>query len=147
MRIARRLSLLKRSGIVSCTSTYMNQHIDVGMSSLIDFIFTDEAMQVSDIVHHAPLGNSDHSVISFKFHSHQTERMILLWESWFSSHQNQNQLAETNGTSVSGKPLWNKNWNDTYRKTSAERYTPKKLIDAGWREKPHWCPNCTSRLH
>ena len=27
-------------------------------------------MQVSDIVHHASLGKSDHSVISFKFHSY-----------------------------------------------------------------------------
>ena len=27
-------------------------------------------MQVSDIVHHAPLGKSDHSVILFKFHSY-----------------------------------------------------------------------------
>ena len=27
-------------------------------------------MQISDIVHHAPVGKSDHSVISFKFHSY-----------------------------------------------------------------------------
>ena len=36
--------------------------------SLIDLILTDEAMQVSSITHHAPLGKSDHDVISFKFH-------------------------------------------------------------------------------
>ena len=36
--------------------------------SKIDLIFTDESMQVSDIVHHAPLGKSDHDVLSFKFH-------------------------------------------------------------------------------
>ena len=36
-------------------------------SSLIDLIFSDEAMQVSDIAHHAPLGKSDHNVITFKF--------------------------------------------------------------------------------
>ena len=45
----------------------MNRHVDVEM---IDLIFTDETMQVSDIVHHAPLGKSDHSAISFKFHSY-----------------------------------------------------------------------------
>ena len=36
--------------------------------SLIDLILTNEAMQVSDIAHHAPLGKSDHSVLVFKFH-------------------------------------------------------------------------------
>ena len=36
--------------------------------SLIDLILTNEAMQVSNISHHAPLGKSDHSVIVFKFH-------------------------------------------------------------------------------
>ena len=36
--------------------------------SLLDLLFTDEVMQVSNITHHAPLGKSDHSVISFKFH-------------------------------------------------------------------------------
>ena len=35
--------------------------------SLIDLLFTDEPMQVSNIIHHAPLGKSDHSVISFRF--------------------------------------------------------------------------------
>ena len=36
--------------------------------SLIDLILTNEAMQISDISHHAPLGKSDHNVILFKFH-------------------------------------------------------------------------------
>ena len=36
--------------------------------STIDLVFTDEIMQVSDIVHHAPLGKSDHAIITFKFH-------------------------------------------------------------------------------
>ena len=35
--------------------------------SLIDLIFTDESMQVSDVHHQAPLGKSDHNVIPFKF--------------------------------------------------------------------------------
>ena len=35
--------------------------------SLIDLIFTDEEMQVSEVIHHAPLGKSDHDVITFKF--------------------------------------------------------------------------------
>ena len=36
--------------------------------SLLDPIFTNEAMQVSDIQHHSPLGKSEHSVVSFKVH-------------------------------------------------------------------------------
>ena len=36
--------------------------------SLIDLILTNEEHQVSDVVHHAPLGKSDHSVITFKYH-------------------------------------------------------------------------------
>ena len=36
--------------------------------STIDLLFTNEAMQISSIVHHAPLGKSDHSVICFKYH-------------------------------------------------------------------------------
>ena len=35
--------------------------------SLIDLIFTDENMQVSDILHEAPLGKSDHDVIIFTY--------------------------------------------------------------------------------
>ena len=34
---------------------------------LIDLIFMDEAMQISDIAHHTPVGKSDHNVITFKF--------------------------------------------------------------------------------
>ena len=35
---------------------------------LLDLILTDEAMQVSDILHHSPLGERNHSVITFEFH-------------------------------------------------------------------------------
>ena len=36
--------------------------------SLIDLILTNEELQVSDAVHHAPLGKSDHAVITFNYH-------------------------------------------------------------------------------
>ena len=56
---------------------FLHQHIHESTrrrrkdeASLVDLISTDETIQVSDIVHHAPLGKSDHSVISFKFHSY-----------------------------------------------------------------------------
>ena len=38
--------------------------------SLLDLLFTNEAMQISDICHHAPIGKSDHDVISFNFHAY-----------------------------------------------------------------------------
>ena len=51
---------------------YFHQHIEQVTRrrgnddpSLLDLIFTNEAMQVSDILHHSPLGKSDHSVITF----------------------------------------------------------------------------------
>ena len=53
---------------------YLHQHIDEPTRrrgneepSLIDLVVTDEVMQVSDVTHHAPLGKSGHSVITFKF--------------------------------------------------------------------------------
>ena len=36
--------------------------------SLIDLILSDEQMQISEVEYHAPLGKSDHSVITFDFH-------------------------------------------------------------------------------
>ena len=36
--------------------------------SLIDLLLTNEEMQVSNVVHHSPLGKSDHSVITFNYH-------------------------------------------------------------------------------
>ena len=53
---------------------YLHQHIIEATQmrgnddpSTLDLIFTDEAIQVSNIFHHAPLGKSDHSVVILKF--------------------------------------------------------------------------------
>ena len=53
---------------------FLFQHIDKPTRirgnddpSLIDLILTNEEHQISDIVHHAPLGKSDHSVITFNY--------------------------------------------------------------------------------
>ena len=55
--------------------SYLYQHVEHATRrrgnddpSLIDLIFTDEEMQVSDVSHHSPLGKSDHSVITFNYH-------------------------------------------------------------------------------
>ena len=54
---------------------YLHQHNNANSRrrgndrpSLIDLVFSDEQLQVSDVVHHAPLGKSDHSVICFNYH-------------------------------------------------------------------------------
>ena len=59
----------------SIRDCFLHQHIEKltrcrgnDNPSLIDLILTDEAMQVSDISFHSPLGKSDHCVISFNFH-------------------------------------------------------------------------------
>ncbi len=53
---------------------FLHQHIteptrNRGMDepSIIDLVFTNEEMQISNIEYHAPLGKSDHSVISFTY--------------------------------------------------------------------------------
>ena len=54
---------------------YFHQHIEKPTRrrgndepSLLDLVLTNEEMQVTDIHHNAPIGKSDHDVISFNFH-------------------------------------------------------------------------------
>ena len=54
---------------------FLHQHMELPTRrrgndepSLLDLLFTNEALQISDISHHAPLGKSDHDVVAFKFH-------------------------------------------------------------------------------
>jgi hypothetical protein len=53
---------------------YLQQHINESTRirgnddpSTLDLVFTEEVSQIADIVHHAPLGKSDHSVLTLKF--------------------------------------------------------------------------------
>ena len=53
---------------------YLHQHINESTRvrgnddpSTLDLVFTEEETQIADIIHQAPLGKSDHSVITFKF--------------------------------------------------------------------------------
>ena len=63
--------------ISTIQSVFLHQHMERPTRrrgndepSLLDLLFTDEAMQISEIQHLAPLGKSDHDVIAFKFHSY-----------------------------------------------------------------------------
>lgn len=55
--------------------SFLHQHVDKPTRrrgnddpSLLDLVLTDEAMQVSEISHLAPLGKSDHSIMTFEYH-------------------------------------------------------------------------------
>ena len=55
--------------------SYLYQHVESPTRkrgndepSTLDLILTNEEMQVSEITHGAPLGKSDHAVLSFRFH-------------------------------------------------------------------------------
>ena len=66
--------------------------------SLLDLLFTDEAMRISDISRHAPLGKSDHDIITFKFHSYmnfsKSKERFIYDRADFRAMRNQ--LIETN---------------------------------------------------
>ena len=55
--------------------SYLYQHVESPTlkrgndePSILDLVFTNEELQVSEITHGAPLGKSDHAVLSFRFH-------------------------------------------------------------------------------
>ena len=55
--------------------SYLYQHVESPTRargndgpSILDLVLTNEEMQVSEITHGAPLGKSDHDVLSFRFH-------------------------------------------------------------------------------
>ena len=66
---------LRVSKFIECVrDSYLHQHVNEvtrmrgnDEPSTLDLVFTDEVLQVSDLVHHAPLGKSDHSVVTFKY--------------------------------------------------------------------------------
>ena len=68
----------EESKFLECvTSNHLYQHISKPTRcrgnddpSIIDLLFTNEEMQISNLEHHSPLGASDHSVITFDFNFH-----------------------------------------------------------------------------
>ena len=60
--------------IEACRDSFFHQHVERPTRrrgddepSLLDLILTNEAMQVSEVVHSPPLGKSDHDVLTFEF--------------------------------------------------------------------------------
>jgi hypothetical protein len=65
---------IERKFIETTQDCFLHQHIvkptrkrGNDEASLLDLIFTNEELQVADIAYHAPLGKSDHNVISFHY--------------------------------------------------------------------------------
>lgn len=63
--------------INSIQNSFLYQHVENttrrrgnNEPSLLDLIFTNERLHISEIKHHAPLGKSDHDVITFNYHSY-----------------------------------------------------------------------------
>ena len=74
-RINGRENSVESKFIEAVRDSFLHQHVEKTTRkrgnddpSLLDLILTDEYMQVSEISHHAPLGKSDHSVMTFDFH-------------------------------------------------------------------------------
>ena len=85
--------------IEAVRDTFFHQHIEKPTRSrgnenpsLLDLILTDELLQVNDITHHAPLGKSDHSVITFDFNCYidysKPKEMFLYHKGDFESMRN-----------------------------------------------------------
>ena len=71
-------------------------------------------MQVSEILHHPPLGKSDHSVITFKFHC------------YFEFTKPDDKFSYANGDYVAmRKYLANSEWKGEYMEMTSEETTLK----------------------
>ena len=85
--------------------------------SLTDLLLTDEVTQVSDIEYHAPLGKSDHCVITFKHHCYldysQPKERYIYHNADFYSMRRKLVLSNSTGKfmiqnqSQSVEELWN----------------------------------------
>jgi len=70
---------------IKCISdNYLHQHVDeptrwrgTDKPSLLDLILTNEENMVTDIEYQAPVGNSDHAVIVFKFNCYAEENVDI----------------------------------------------------------------------
>ena len=104
---------------------YFHQHVEeptrrrgTNEPSLLDLVFSNETMQVSEIVHNPPLGKSDHDVLTFEFQcyvdytkqkarfcynkgKYSEMRQSLTNSGWVSEFKN---LKETAGTTT--EQLW-----------------------------------------
>ena len=95
---------------------FLHQHVEKPMRrwnnddpSLLDLIFTDESMQVLEIVHHAPLGKSDHRVITFDFHCYLD----------FTTQKDKYSFANGGYESMRSE-LLNSKWKENYTKIDSE---------------------------
>ena len=131
---------------------YLHQHLEeptrrrgTDEPSLLDLVLTDEEMQVSNIKYHAPLGKSDHSVITFKFNcyldfSKPKTRFIYKKGDYpaMIKELNDTHWMETvlrTGTTMSVEELWNAIKSKLLQ--LRDKYVPTKVItgEPAWKNK------------
>ena len=135
----------------SIRDSYLYQHIDeptrcrgTDNPSIIDLIFTNEEQQISNLNYHAPLGKSDHSVLSFTFHcyiDYKSSEERHLYDSanfngmrlWLEECEWSKPFVETT-SKKSVNTMWNEFKNTLIQLRSL--YVPvKKFGDQTWKEK------------
>ena len=96
--------------------------------SLLDLILADESMQVSEISHHAPLGKSNHSLITFDFHCYLD--FIRRKERYCFDRGNYEGMRDKLETS---------NWKNEYLKTNGKTTVEDKSLSLNGCFKGHLC--------
>ena len=102
--------------IETCRDCFLHQHVErptrrrgEDEPSVLDLIFTNEAMQVSEVVHSSPLGKSDHDVLTFEFHCYVDY-----------SKSKERYMFQKGKYAAMRESLSNSNWIDDYIKMSNE---------------------------
>ena len=109
--------------------------------STIDLIFSNEEMQVSNVIHHAPLGPSDHVTLTFEFHcyldySKPRSRYVYDKGDYDSMRSSLESSNWCEGFMKQSSSSVNELWSDLKQKLIELRnqYVPIKLISG----KPNW---------
>ena len=143
----------KESKFIECVrDSYLHQHVNEvtrmrgnDEPSTLDLVFTDEVLQVSDLVHHAPLGKSDHSVVTFKYQCYidygkPKEKYIYTKADWNGmKNDSENDKWEQNFMELCEKISEEDQWQSiklhiNYLK---DKYVPKSKVSGNptWNEK------------
>ena len=113
--------------IEACRDCFLHQHVEKPTRrrgddepSILDLIFTNEEMQVSEVKHMSPLGKSDHEVLSFNFQCYLN----------YSKQKERYNFSKGNYTAMR-KYLKDSNWIEEFRKLASNiELRPEDLWNA-----------------
>jgi len=129
---------------------YLHQHVSDATRargqddpSLIDLVLTNEQMQISDLQIKAPLGKSDHSIISFKYSCYlnyaKAQKRYAYHKGDYEAMRNQLETARwkelflSESENLSVEELWS-----SFKSVLHElrhKFVPKVCSNLGWRSK------------